>query len=196
MEVHHRSIPGLYECGAFVSLITDVDQSNDTLFPVNIYACDPLSGQYIIGSGASADFSSFTEAVDALVSCGVGGNVVFSVDTGTYYEQIVIPEISGASDTSTITFRSATSDSTDVILTWGASSTTDNYIVLLDGADYVKFKFITIKAQGATYGYVVQFDNGANYNEFTNNIIETTAGTGTSLAGFDNPLKSIQGLIR
>ncbi|MFC1731599.1 right-handed parallel beta-helix repeat-containing protein, partial [candidate division KSB1 bacterium] len=173
---------GLYYCGAAVTLTSDNDHSNDTLFPVQVYACSPLIGTYTVG-GTSSDFASVNNAVDALINCGVGGHVVFEIDSGTYYERISIPEIMGASDTSTITFKSATGDSTDVVITWGASGTADNFIVQLDGADYVTLKNLTIWAQGATYGRVVVIENGATHNTITNNVLRSIIGTGTGSAG-------------
>jgi hypothetical protein len=89
--------------------------------------------------------------------------------SGTYNEQLIIPEIPGASETNTITFQSATGDSTDVILTWESTSADTNYTVKLDGADYIRFKNLTIQATGNDYATVINILNGASNNQFHNN---------------------------
>lgn len=74
----------------------------------------PLSGTYTIGSGG--DFSTFADATTALSTRGVEGAVTFEVASGTYSEQVTIPTIPGADTSNTVTFRSQSGDSTDVVL--------------------------------------------------------------------------------
>jgi surface protein len=57
--------------------------------------CSPLAGTYTIGE-TSSDFTSFNEAITQLVNCGIDGAVELNVNSGTYNEQILIPEISGS----------------------------------------------------------------------------------------------------
>ncbi|UCG27158.1 MAG: leucine-rich repeat domain-containing protein, partial [Bacteroidales bacterium] len=130
----------------------------------------PLSGTYTIGP-SSTDFLTFTEAVDSLISVGVGGPVTFNVESGTYTEQISIPEISGASATNTITFQTQSGDSTDVTLTYASPDSATNYTVKLDGADFITFRNMTLSATGTDYAQVVELANGADNNEFLNNRI-------------------------
>ncbi len=150
---------------------------NDTV-EVTIIACTgPLSGTYTIG-GTTPDYTTFTAALSALVNCGIGGPVTFNVAAGNYPEQLTVDTIPGASATNTITFQGATGDSTDVILNYGASSTADNWVVYLNGADYVAFKHMTIKSTATgNYGRVVVIENGAEYCEFSNNVIESVTAT-------------------
>jgi len=129
----------------------------------------PLNGTYTIG--ATGDFLTFTEATDSLISLGVNDAVVFNIESGTYTEQVVIPEITGTSETNTIIFQSASGDSTDVKLTFAASDENLNYTLKLNGADYFTFKDITLEATGAAYARVVEIDNESNNNKFANNQI-------------------------
>ena len=148
---------------------TDGDHSNDTS-TTTVYVCSPLSGTYTIG-GAGADFADFASAVNQAQNCGVSGPVTFNVASGTYTEQVTIGAIPGASATNTITFQSASGDSTDVILQHAAStSSTNNYTLLLDDADYIIFKDLTIKRTGTSqyYGTVIELANNADYNKFMN----------------------------
>jgi parallel beta-helix repeat protein len=126
-----------------------------------------LSGDYTIG--ATGTYTTFNEAVAAIGANGVNGPVIFIIESGTYNEQVVIPEINGASDVNTITFQSASGDSTDVILTYESSDEINNYTLKLDGADFIIFKDITLAATGANYARVVEIGLRANSNTFSNN---------------------------
>ena len=79
-----------------------------------------------------------------------------------------------------IAFQSATGDSTDVVIQYGATSTTYNWVVKLDGAEYITFKNVTIKALGPTYAYSVHLTNGAEHNVFEGNIIQTIPSTSSN----------------
>ena len=136
-----------------------------------------LSGTYAIGASAPL-FKTFNEAVDSLDHVGVDGPVVFEVESGTYTEQVIIPEIYDASALNTITFQSATGDSTDVILEYNSTNLNSNYTVLLDGADYVTFKDMTIKATGTGYATAIRFNRYSIYNEISN--CQVTGVTGIS----------------
>jgi hypothetical protein len=128
--------------------------------------CSPLSGTNSIG-GPGADYPSFSEALEALIYCGVGGPVVMEVNDGTYTEKLEIPPISGASSTNTITFISASNNSSNVTLTYPASSSPiDNYTVFLNGADYIRFEKMTLKRTGTNerYARIVTLGDGAHRN--------------------------------
>ena len=108
-----------------------------------------LSGTYTIGSGGN--YASFSAAVTALTTSGVSGAVTFNVFNGTYNEQITIPAITGANSTNTITFQSNSGNPADVTLYFTPTSG-NNYVVQLNGADYVTFRDLTVSsASGSTY---------------------------------------------
>ncbi len=139
-------------------------------YSVRCVKANPLSGTYSIGP-SSPDFLNFTEAVNYLKNAGIDGSVVFNVESGTYNEQISIPEIAGASEVNTITFQSQSGVNTDVILTFASTVADANYTLRLDGADNVKFQDLNISSSGAQYARVVDIDNEASHNYFTNNQI-------------------------
>ena len=145
-----------------------------------------LNGQYTIGS--TGDFTSFSEAVDSLISLGISNSVLFTVEAGTYTEQLVIPEISGATDSTTITFQSASGDSTDVILTYAATLENENYTLKLDGADYITFKNMTLQATGTSYARVVEITNGTKHNEFLNNRFEGVENSNELVCNINDPV--------
>lgn len=145
-----------------------------------------LSGTYTIdpaGTGSS-NFTTFKKAVDSLTAVGVSGAVTFEVADGTYNEKISIGAITGASSTNRITFQSASEDSTKVILTQASSTTsTANYTLQLNGADYITFRDMTIERPGTnSYGRVIHVSGGAHHNQFLNNRLISSITTSTNAA--------------
>ncbi len=160
---------------------TDNYQDNDTT-EVLVNGCEPLTGTCTIGSGG--DYSSFSDAVSALTAnCGISGPVTFLVKDGTYSERISIPEIPGASREDTIVFRSESGDTSKVTLTYN-SGASPIYTVKLDGADYITFMDMTLVAESASYGRVVEISGDARNNRFTGNqfIGEYTTGESENMA--------------
>ena len=157
------------------------------------YSGTPLNGTYTIG-GSTPDFTTFTKAAAALNSRGVCGPVVFNVRNGSYKEQVRIGYIAGASAVNTVTFQSQSLDSTKVIITAASASTsTKNYTLELDSANFITFNKITIQRTGTnTYANVINLMYQSSYNTFTNNVLRGKNGTSTSLAG-DNSIFNSDG---
>jgi len=155
---------------------------NDTLM-LSIVICNgPLAGNYTIG-GATANFLTISQAVQSLAYCGVDAAVTFNINPGIYNEQIRIPSIIGASAVNSIVFKSLNNDSSSVVISYNVSSSANNYIVKLDAAKYVRFKHLSFVNNTQTnLGRVVELANAANYNEFSNNVIQTPPSTVTSSA--------------
>jgi hypothetical protein len=84
------------------------------LFSTSSYA-QCLSGTYTIG-GSGANYPTFKNATDALLTNGVCGPVNFKIANGTYAGDIVVPKVTGTSTTNIITFESASGDSSKVII--------------------------------------------------------------------------------
>ena len=145
-----------------------------------------LNGTYTVG-GATPDYATFTDAVNALISNGVNGAVTFDVRSGTYNEKISIPAIGGASSANTITFQSEAGDSSAVILVDPASTaSTNNYTLQLTDADFITIKKMTIQRSGTgTYASVIAITNNSVNNKFLNNhilgIVATSSSTNNSL---------------
>ncbi|MES2733812.1 MAG: right-handed parallel beta-helix repeat-containing protein [Bacteroidota bacterium] len=145
--------------------VSDLNSFNDQLILNNLYP--RLSGALTIG-GASPNFPTFTAAIEALKTYEVGGAVTFNVRTGTYTEQLIIPQLTGTSVSNTVTFQSETDDSTAVNLS--AVNVTNTPILRFDGADYVTFRKMTIQSNGGSNNSkVIELVNGANGNKLLNN---------------------------
>tara|TARA_B100000508_G_scaffold55003_3_gene42773 strand:+ start:157945 stop:159816 length:1872 start_codon:yes stop_codon:yes gene_type:complete len=136
----------------------------------------PLNGTYTIGN-ASADYTTLTAAVDDLNNEGVNGPVVMNILPGTYNEQIMLYEINGASSTNTITFQSSTLDSSSVKLFYFITNNNMNYVIRLNGTDYIKFRHMTIESDGVQSLRGIFINNGATNVSFSNNhfIANTTS---------------------
>lgn len=156
--------------------VADTINVNDTSV---LSICIGMAGNYTIDAGQPAsatNFTSFSSAVAEMGLCGIAGPVVFDVvpGSGPYTEQVVIPEIVGASATNTITFN-GNGDTLQFL-----SPSSSKYILKLDGADYLTFDSLTILSLDATNGFGVLFSNSADYNTFRNCIIDVSSVTSTS----------------
>jgi hypothetical protein len=169
--------------GAHILKVWVVNPNNQVdNYPINdsasttINAC--MTGNFTIG-GASADYPNFTQAINAMISSGVCGNVVFTVNQGVYNEQLLIPSITGVGSNTTVTFRSALQDSTAVKVI--NNSSTALYTLKLDAASYFTFERISFKAEGSV-GRALEMVNGSNHNNFTSCVFETSQSTSNSYA--------------
>ena len=147
-----------------------------------------LSGVYTIG--ATGNYMTFADAVNALNIYGVCSAVTFNVEDGVYNEQVSLGEVLGVSDINTITFQSANADPSLVTLTYAPTLSTANYTVQLNGTDYVTFKDLTISSTGTTYATVLLMENGAENNTFDGNMIlgnVTSTSTSTNNAVIYSP---------
>ncbi len=140
----------------------------------------PLAGNYTIG-GTSPDYTTFSDAVDDLIMLGIEGPVTFNVRPGTYTEQFELFDIAGASGSDTIVFQSESGDSTGVILTHDAVSSSENYIIKMSGTDYITFRNMTLAATDATWGRVIHFNGSTNNINILNNVISTDNDASSSV---------------
>jgi len=169
--------------------VIDTVKMNDT---VKVTRKAAMSGTLTIG-GAGANYTNFTAAVNDLVANGVCGPVTFKVRPGNYPEQISLGAINGASAINTITFESESGNNNDVFMSYTGTSTTNNYVVRLDGCDYVTFKNMTMTATGGSYGNVVVVQGGATYCTLDRLVLNgvPTTSTSTYLAVVYSPSGSL-----
>ena len=166
----YNFVSGNYTIKSWVSLpngSVDGSSLNDTL--TKIVSASGMSGVYTIGSTPS-NYSTIANAVNAIATQGICNPVIFELKPGIYNEQIVIPSIQGASSFNTITFRSQTNDSTSV--DWNYTPTAaNNYVLKLNGADFIHIEKITIRTTSSSYGTIIQMSGGCNYNVISNCVL-------------------------
>jgi hypothetical protein len=164
---------GIETLKVWVAKPGDNTQVNDTASET-LTVC--MQGVYTIGAGKR--YTTISAAVSTLVQAGVCGHTIFEIDPGTYPEMIVIPTIPGSSANSTITFRSSTSDSSDVTIA-DLTNVNNRSIVSLVNASYINLKHLTITANGSAYGYAVAMDGNSHHINISNSVL-TGATTTTS----------------
>lgn len=159
--------------------VTDQNMLNDTLV---LNLCVGLNGVYTIG-GAGADYPTINTAVAALVCGGAAGPVTFRLTQGAgpFNEQVIIPNINGASATRTIRLTGGANHET---VTYNATLTGERAVIKIDGARHIILDSLTITNTGATYGYGVQLTNSADSNAVQNCIVNvSTTSTSSNFAG-------------
>jgi len=167
---------------------TDGDPSNDQ---TSLTIQEGISGNLTIG--ATGDYLTFTDAISDITTYDICGPVVFDVETGTYTEQIILPDLSNSSATNTVTFRSQSGDSTDVVLEFAGTGTADNYVVWFNGGDYFNFENMTLSNTGATYARVISVDGNSNNNTISNCVLQgnsSISSTSTNYAVIYSPSAS------
>lgn len=146
--------------------------------PILVSINSGVSGTYTINSAApasSTNFQTYTAAINAM-ACGITGPVTFNVApaSGPYTEQVVIPQITGASATNRITFNG---NGTTVQF---APVTANRHIVKLDGADYVTLKNIRVLELASDYVFGIHLMNDANFDSIVNCKVDVSANTSTT----------------
>lgn len=102
---------------------------------------------YTIG-GISPDFTTFNEAVQFLETQTLTETVTFNVRDGVYEENVVLPEIEGASEANQIIFQGESGDRNVVTLEADLNGNNDaiRAVFRLDGADWVTLRHLSFKS--------------------------------------------------
>lgn len=153
---------------------------NDTAYAPNLYSA--LSGTYTINALAAASATNFQSVADfanALNNGGVLGPVTANVvaGSGPYTAQVQFTKAIGTSTVNTVTING----NGEVIQ---ANPDINNYyVIMLNGADYMRFNNMQIKSLNVTYAIGMHFMNRADSNIVDNVIFDlSNVGTGTSAA--------------
>ncbi len=151
--------------------------------PVLVEVNPGLSGVYTINASlpaSSTNFQSINSAVAAM-GCGIIGPITFLVDSasGPYNEQVIIPQIQGASATNTIRFigNNAIVQATTV--------SASRHIFRLDGADFVTLKGFNIKTLATDYGWGVHLTNDARFDSIVDCNIDMSSATSTTTQSYN-----------
>ena len=152
-----------------------------------------LSGSYTIGTGG--DYTTIQSAVTALTSSGVSAPVTFNILSGVYTERVVIPEISGASATNTITIQSQAMSADSV--TWAGfnQNWSSNYILRFNGADHIITKHLTFQGPASYYNRKIELTgvvdsvkvdscNFRNTSNYTAGLGKAVYASGSAITGF------------
>ncbi|MFQ5568494.1 MAG: right-handed parallel beta-helix repeat-containing protein [Rhodothermales bacterium] len=173
------------------SVGTDIDgDTRDTTAPYmgadegSSLTTGPMCGTYTVDASGSGfkNYASFGAAATALDTRGVKCAVTFEAATGTYTEQVDLPEIAGASTVNTVTFESASGNASDVTVEFGATGAGDNFVVRFNGTDYTTLKNMTLTSTSAApFGRVVFLDSNADFNTVTGCTLNGRSTSSTSV---------------
>jgi hypothetical protein len=161
------------KCGSFVSYSDTAEVVVNPGLGGNTFTIDnaqPTGG---------TNFNSFHDAIVAL-NCGITGPVTFNVvaGSGPYNEQIVIPQIGGASPLSPIIING-----NGAHIHHTSVNPAERATIKLDGADYVTINDLEIEVSGAAgneYGYGVHIIHNADFNTIKNCHIIVNATTASN----------------
>lgn len=141
------SISTAANVGDVVSLqLTDVVCNGQPMSPrqavtATVNVVSGAHGYYLIGASATADYSTLTAALQAIEQIGMDGAVTLAVESGTYTEQVTVPEISGTGAANTLTICSASGNYNDVTYQYnGNTLSTTQGVFTIAGADYVTLR--------------------------------------------------------
>ena len=175
MEVQ---VPVSYSLADADSIIVEVSLPNgqveDPAYAFNnisarrVYA--GLSGTKTV-YGTGPDFINMATALQALQLRGVCDTVRFKLASGNYATQHVFVPYPGAGAGRLAVFESASGNAGDVVFSYAATGTGNNYIFRFDGGDGYAVRNLTGKATGATgFSTVVDILNGADDLTFEGNV--------------------------
>lgn len=158
---------------SFPNGVPDSDPMNDTLKTM-LYS--PLNGTYTLG-GPGADFSTFSEAANALRSAGVAGEVTFMVNQGNYNEQLTISgPIPGLSKSNSITFDGVDNSTRSLSYAGNAGAP---HTIRIDNVKYVTIRNLSVNTLGSAWGYGIHLSGNANACKIKNCVI-TVGGAGST----------------
>ena len=159
--------------------VTDLNPSNDV---ASISGLNPgMSGTKTISLSGTPDYTTFGAAITDLKTGGLCGAVIFKVADGVYNEnpQLNVPVVN-ASATNTITFQSASGDSSKCIV--NAQFTGNYYSGLFDltNTNWVTLSNLTIEGTNTSgqYGNGIWL-TGASHCTITNCVIRGNGVTAT-----------------
>lgn len=154
---NHVFGPGRHCINAVVTCSGDGYPANDTMQSCMLFCFDKTPRTI----GAGGYFASFTEAVDALTTCGICDSVTLVALPGTYNEQILLSQIPGIGATTPIVVKSSTGNPVDVLLNYSATGTNDNYVLRIEDMEYVTLEGITIAATGSSFANALVVNRSA-----------------------------------
>ncbi len=150
--------------------VTDANILNDSASIVNAF-CALSGGTYTVNAGAPAsatNFQSFNLLSLALNNGGIFGAVTLNVvaSSGPYTGQLEFKRAPGVSITNTITINGNGN------IIQANPDANKWHIILLNGADYMRFNNLVIRTQNVSYGVGYLFMNRADSNIIDNNTID------------------------
>ena len=156
----------------------DSTHYDDTLQIITFGCGQIFSGTYIVGPDtAHSDFETIGSLLSAINLCGTSGSITVKMQSGTYAENIKIPDLSKVMGTDTLFITSLAGDADSVIF-----KPATGVAMTLNGVNNVYVNNITLDATTGTYG--MQFlSTCTNVEVYKCKIISDPYTTSSSYAG-------------
>ena len=138
----------------------------------SILTAQLAGGTYIIGNQPGDDYGTIGTAVNDLNTNGIAGAVVFELRGDTFEESITIRSINGASNTSTVTFKSITGETA----IWLKPSSANRTLVLTDSAHNIAFNGIRFVGNG-TASVMIELNTLLHNIEFHNSTFDAPSAS-------------------
>lgn len=197
MASQQISVPGIFSYNSGDTLGVAVSNPNgtpDVILSDNYKGTRTylaLQGVYKVGYGVNNidSIADIPTAISRLHNLGACNTVYFDLKPGTYTGRYTLNSYPGWVSGNKVIFRSETKNAQDVILRDSATSTANNYIFLVDGADGIGLQHLTINPRGATYRCAINIKNGANELLVDScRVLADTSMTGVATNNFDQIL--------
>lgn len=176
----HNFKGGQTRIDAWTSLpnsISDTITLNDSTH-VNLKFC--MGGTYHIGQ--NTDYTLLSQAVNDLATSSACSQVVLLIDTGSYFDKIIIPSIVGINSSNQLIIKSVGEDSSTVTITANTPST-DNYVLKISSSSDVKIENLTFSSLGTTYANVIVVEGASKNVEIKGCVLNSSAAaTSTGVA--------------
>jgi hypothetical protein len=141
-----------------------------SLLSTAIFAqCNPLSGEYKVGK-SGADYSTLTEAIEALKCGGVSSPVTLLLSADIYTDKVELSDIKGLSFNNTLTIESYSGSNSDVVIS--ASSADQTSTVSLNNLSNVTFQNLSLENIAGLTGNVLKLDGNCSNVRFKNVILD------------------------
>ncbi len=120
-----------------------------------------LSGTYTIDLAGGGDYTDFTSALNDVMTYGACGHVIFESQGGAWNEMLEISTAPFMSDSSTVTFRSASGNpATDTLYVMGGAN---GQVLDFNDADWFRFENLTLM-NASSDPRVITMENGSDNN--------------------------------
>jgi hypothetical protein len=178
------------------TLLPNSAADNNTANDAELLNAGPglLKGIYTVG-GTLPDFPTVAIAARYISRWGILDSVIFSVRSGSYgNEQVILGQIPGASATKTVLFTMDAAALTRPDISFEALYPENDYVLLLDGTDWVNFRKMDFSSLGNNYGRVAVLRNGTQNIGFDSIFFEVspTAAAGNMLVESSNSADGLQ----
>lgn len=127
-----------------------------------------FSGEYTIGTGVGSDFTTLSDAIDSLNQVGISSSTTFKLKDDVYNERVQINQIQGASATDTLLITSESGNSNNVVISNNASALAENYLIKLNGCQWVTISNISFQTVSVDYSTQLILEGGASNNSVYN----------------------------